>query len=172
MAEILRVIEPISNQKFIRRIKTNELRFVFQTFRDPFMKQRTYLKRPRLPLLQYSHQTIQSAARINDVFHQQYVLSFQPRFGVINQVHRSARDRPIAIARRHEKIDLKRAADLPYEIAEKDETSFEQTEHQQLAVGISRGNLAAELGDAARDGRLVESDPFYSSSRQPRVALR
>ena len=90
MAEILRVVEPISNQKFIRRIKTNELRLVLQVSRDSFVQQRADFKGPRLPFLQYSHQTIQSAARINDVFNQKYVLPFQPRFRVINEVNGSA----------------------------------------------------------------------------------
>ena len=44
MAEILRVIEPISNQKFIRRIKTNELRIVLQILRNSFVKQGTDLQ--------------------------------------------------------------------------------------------------------------------------------
>ena len=44
MAEILRVIEPISNQKFIRSIKTNELRLESQILGNPFMEQRTDLQ--------------------------------------------------------------------------------------------------------------------------------
>ena len=130
MAEILRVIESISHQKFIRSIKTNELRFVIQVPRNPFMQQRADFKRPGASLLQYSHETIQSAARINNILDQQYVFPFEPRFRVINKVHGAARDRSIAVARGDKEIDLKRAADLTYEIAEKDEASFEQTEHQ------------------------------------------
>ena len=44
MAEILRVIKPISNQKFIRSIETNELRVELEAIRNPFMKERAYLE--------------------------------------------------------------------------------------------------------------------------------
>src|SRR5689334_5264382 len=163
MAEILRVIEPISNQKFIRRIETNELRVVLQLFRNAFVKQSANLQRPRPAFLQYSHQTIQSAARINDIFDQQYVLSLEPCFRVVNQVHGTTGDRPITVTRGDEEIDLKRTADLANEVAEKDEASFEQTEHQQVAVGISGGDLPAELSDAARDCTFIERNALDGS---------
>ena len=37
MAEVLRVIQPISNQKLMRRIETNELRIVLQSIGDSLM---------------------------------------------------------------------------------------------------------------------------------------
>ena len=43
MAEILRVIQPVTNQKFIRRIETNELRFVLQSLCDPLVEKRADL---------------------------------------------------------------------------------------------------------------------------------
>jgi len=69
MAEVLRVIQPISNQKLVRRIETNELRIVLQSIRDSLMEQRTDLERPWLPILKYRHQTIQCTAGIDNVFH-------------------------------------------------------------------------------------------------------
>src|SRR5437868_1646770 len=124
MAEILRVIQPISNQKLIRRIETNELRFKLQSFGDPFVQERTYLERPRFPLLQYSHETIQSAPRINDVLDQKNVRPFQLGFGVVNELDGTARDRAICVTRRDQKIDLKRARYLSYEITQENEASF------------------------------------------------
>ena len=41
MAEILRVVKPVSNQKFIRSIKTNELRVVRQVLCNSLVKQGT-----------------------------------------------------------------------------------------------------------------------------------
>jgi hypothetical protein len=37
MAEVLRVIQPISNQKLMRRIETDELRVVLQALGNPLM---------------------------------------------------------------------------------------------------------------------------------------
>src|SRR5712671_2798311 len=117
MAEVLRVIQPVTHQELIRRIETNEPRIVLQPFRDALVQQRTDLERPRLPLLQCRHQTIQCAARINDVLDQNYVLPLELRFRIVNQVNRPARNRSVTITGSHEKIDLKWTSDLPHEIA-------------------------------------------------------
>ena len=37
MAEVLRVIQPISNQKLIRRIESNELRLILEPAGDPLV---------------------------------------------------------------------------------------------------------------------------------------
>src|SRR5215208_740056 len=166
MAEILRVIQPVSNQKFIRRIKTHELRIVLQTVGNSFVKQRTNLQRSWLPLLQYSDETIQSASRIDDVLNQQNILPFQPCFGVVNEVDGSTRYSSITVARCYQEIDLKWTSDLPHEVTEKDEASFEQSQHQKIAVRIGGGDLSAELSDSPRDSGLVERDSLDGSSRQ------
>src|SRR3954465_823028 len=164
MAEILRVIKPVSNQKFIRSIKTNELRVVRQVLCNALVKQGADFQRSRLPFLQYSHETIQSAARINDILYQEYVLALQTRFGVVNEVHGPAGNRPISVTRGDEKIDLKWTTDLTYEIAEKNEASFQQAQNQKIAVGISACNFAAELTNPTRDHILIEGNTFYSST--------
>ena len=133
------------------------------------MQQRTDLQRPRFPLLQYSHETIQSAARINDVLDQQNVPAFQLSFGVVDQLHGTARDHPIPITRGHQKIDLQRTSYLSHQIAEEDEASFEQAEHQQIAVGISGSDLPPQLGNSARQCRLVESDALDGAAGKARI---
>ena len=87
MAEILRVIKPITNQKLIRRIKTNELRLELQSFGDPFVEERAYLQRPGFTLLQYSHETIQSAPGINNVLNQKDVLPLQLGLRIIYEIN-------------------------------------------------------------------------------------
>src|SRR6266849_1691970 len=48
----------------------------------------------------------------------------------------------------------------PLEIAQENEASLEETEHQQLTVGVGRGDLLAELADPARNRLLIEDDPL------------
>ena len=163
------MIQSISNQKFIRCIETNKFRIVLETAGDSFVEQSAYLKRSRLALLQYSHETIQSAARINDVLDQQNVPAFQLSFGVEDQLHGTARHHPIPITRRHQEIDLQRTSYLSHQIAEEDEASFEQAEHQQIAVGISGSDLPPQLGNSARQSRLVESDALDGAAGKARI---
>src|SRR4026208_1716437 len=147
MAEVLRVIQPISNHKLVGRIETNELRVVLQSFGNPLVQQRTDLERPRLPIFKYRHQTIQCASGIDNIFDQKDVFPFQLSFGVVNQIYGPARHHPIPVTRGHQEIDLQGTRNLSYEITQKNEASLEQAEHQQIAIGISGCDLLAELAD-------------------------
>jgi hypothetical protein len=44
VAEVLRVIQPITNQKLVRRIETNELRIELETFSNPLVQKRAYFE--------------------------------------------------------------------------------------------------------------------------------
>src|SRR5687768_4748240 len=171
MAEVLRVIQPISNQKLVRRIETDESRLVLQPFGDPFVQQRTDLERPRFPLLKYSHQTIQRAPGINNIFDQKDVLPFQTRFRIVNQIHLPAGDHPVAITRSHQKVDLKWTSYLPHKIAQKNEASLQQAQHQQVSIRIGSADLSAELRDSCGDGRLIERNSLDGSSGKTRVGF-
>src|SRR5438552_9611348 len=165
--------DPIHIQpKFIRCIETNKFRIVLETAGDSFVEQSAYLERSRLALLQYSHETIQRAAGINNILHQQDVFPLEPGLRIVHQVYGSGGDHTIAITRRHEKIDLERASDLPHEIAQEYEASFEQTQHQKIAVRISGGDLSAELGDALRDRSFVEGDSFDGSPGKTWIGIQ
>ena len=73
--------------------------------------------------------------RIDDVFDEEDVLSFEPGLRIIQQP-----DVPlepcVAVARGDEEVDLQRPHDLPDEVTEKDETSLQQSKDEQLAVRI------------------------------------
>ena len=47
-------------------------------------------------------------------------------FRVVDQPNVAARERPVAIARRHQKIDVQRPVDLAHQVAEKDKASLQQ----------------------------------------------
>src|SRR5207247_2311187 len=77
------------------------------------------------------------------------------------------RNRVGAIARRHQEVHLERPLDAAHEIAQENEASLEETEHQQLTVGVRRGDLLAELADPPRDRLLVEDDPLELTPARP-----
>src|SRR2546430_912883 len=77
---------------------------------------------------------------------------------IVQQPYVTARDRGGAVARGDQEIHLQRTLETPHEIAQKDEAPLEQPQHDQLAVGIGRRDLAAQLPHAPRDRLLVEDD--------------
>jgi hypothetical protein len=89
----------------------------------------------------------------------------------IDQIHRPAGNRSVPVTRGDQEIDLQRPIDLSYEIAEKDETSFEQTEHQKVAIGISACDLHAQLSHSLGEGTFVKRDTLYCPSRKARIGL-
>ena len=83
------------------------------------------------------------------------MLAPQFRFRIVEQAHHAAADRRVAVARRHEEIDLQRSLDGADEVAQEDEAALEQPEHEQLPVRIGGGDLRPQLPDARLDGVLV-----------------
>src|SRR2546429_9772066 len=70
----------------------------------------------------------------------------------------TTRDGSGAVARGDQEIHLQRALETPHQIAQKDEAPLEQPEHDQLALGVGRRDLAAQLPHPPRDGLLIEDD--------------
>src|SRR5690349_4724891 len=124
------------------------------------MQQRTDFQTPRLALAQERHHAVEGLPRIHDIFDQEDVLTPQFCLRIVHQPDVATRNRISAIARRHQEIHLERPLDATHEIAQENEASLEETEHQQLTVGVRRGDLLAELADPTRDRLLVEDDPL------------
>src|SRR2546426_762375 len=109
-------------------------------------------------IAQERDQSVEGVPRIDDIVDQQDVLTPQLCFRVVQQPDIPTRHRIGAVARRHQEVHLERPLDAAHEIAQENEASPEETEHQQLTVGVGRGDLLAELADPARDRLLVEDD--------------
>ena len=84
------------------------------------------------------HQAAQRAAGVDDVLDEQDVLSLELGLRIVHQSYVAARHHRVAVARRDEEIDLQRPMDLAHEVAQEDEASLQQPEHEQVAVGIRR----------------------------------
>ena len=65
---------------------------------------------------------------------------------------------PVAVAAATRKSTWSGPLDRPHQVAQEDEAPLEQTEHEQLAVGIRRGDLAPQLGHPALDRLCVVHD--------------
>ena len=116
------------------------------------------------------HQAIQRPAGVDDVFHQQDVLSLELGLRIVHQPDVAARDRRVTVARRDQKVDVQRPIDLADQVAQKDEASLQQPQHEQITVGIRRGDLRAELPHSRRDLRRVIDDAAQRSSLEPRIS--
>jgi hypothetical protein len=68
MAEILRVVQPVSDQELVRRVEPHESRLVPELVGDVLVKEGADLERERLPLVQEVHQPVEGASRVDDVF--------------------------------------------------------------------------------------------------------
>src|SRR5438046_142620 len=114
----------------------------------------------RRALPQERHQAVEGLPRVDDSLHQEDVLTPQLGFRVVQQPDVPTRNRIGAVAGRDQEVHLERPLDAAHEIAQENEASLEETEHQQLTVGVRRGDLLAELADPPRDRLLVEDDPL------------
>jgi len=161
------MIQSIPNQKLMWSIESDESRLVLEPTGDSLVQQRAYLERARLPLSEYVHQTIERAAGIHDVLDQKDVLPLQLSFRIIHQPYRPARHHSVSVTGRDQEIDLQRPRYLSDEITQEDETSLQQTKHEQLAIGISGTDLSAELGDTLSDRCLIEGYTLDCPSRKP-----
>ena len=124
------------------------------------MQQRANLQTPRRALAQQRHQAVDGLPRIHDILDQQDVLTPQLGFRIVQQAHVPTRDGVGTVTRRHQEVHLEGPLDAPHEIAQEDEAALEETEHQQLTVGVHGGDLLPQLSDAPRDRLLVEDDPL------------
>ncbi|OLC07636.1 MAG: hypothetical protein AUH41_10030 [Gemmatimonadetes bacterium 13_1_40CM_66_11] len=156
--EVFRVIEAVPDQEQRRGVESQELRFQLQVFRHMFVQQRTDLQTTRPALSQQRDQLVQRLASVDDILDQQDVLPRELGFGVIHQPHIPARHRSLAIARCDEEIHLQRPVDAPHQIAQEDEASLEEAEHQQIAIRIGRGDFAPQGLDSLGDRLLIEDD--------------
>src|SRR2546426_96584 len=160
VSEVFGVIEPVPHEEHSRRVEPDERRLELEMLGEMLMQQRTDLQAPRCALAQERHQPVEGLSRIDDILHQEDVLTPQLGFRIVQQPDVPTRNRVSAIARRHQEVHLERPLDAAHEIAQENEASLEETEHQQLTVGVRRGDLLAELADPTRDRLLVEDDPL------------
>src|SRR4029078_4921585 len=141
MAEVFRVVQPISHEKLVGRIESDEFRLVLQIGRNVLVQQRANFERARRPLPKKRHETVEGSSRIDDVLYQKYVLPFQSSLGIVQQPNCSARFHRVTVARCDEEIDLKRTPDVTHEIAQENEASLQQSQDEQIAVRICFRNL-------------------------------
>ena len=102
------------------------------------VEQRANLNGSRFPCLEQVHQPAQRSTRIDDVFDQQNVLSLELGLRIVQQADVAAGLGRVAVARRHQEIDLQRPTDLAHQVTEKYKAPLQEPEHEQLAVGIRR----------------------------------
>lgn len=161
------MIQSIPNQKLMWSIESDESRLMLESTGNSLVQQRAYLERAGLPLPQYVHQTIERPPGIHNVFDQKDVLSFQLSFRIVHQIHRPARHHSVSVTGRDQEVHLQRPRYLSDEITQEDEASLQQTQHQQLAIGIRGTDLSSELADTTSDGSLVEGYTLDRPSRKP-----
>jgi hypothetical protein len=61
-----------------------------------------------------------------------------------------------------DEVDLVRDRDRSAEVGEEDEARLEEPDQQQVAVGVLRGDLGAQLLDARANLRRAEEDLAYA----------
>src|SRR6266511_688844 len=160
VSEVFRVIESVPHEEHSRSVEPDERRLELEMLGQMLMQQRTDLQTPRRALAQQRHQPVEGLPRIDDILDQEDVLTPQLRLRIVQQPDVAARDRIRAVARRDQEVHLERALNAAHEITQENEASLEETEHQQVTVGVRRGDLLAELADPARNRLLVEDDPL------------
>src|SRR5437879_5353730 len=152
--------DPVPHDEHTRRFEPDERRLELEMLGQMLMQQRTDLQAPRRALPQERHQAVEGLPRVDDILHQEDVLTAQLGFRIVQQPDVATRNRIGAVAGRDQEVHLERPLDAAHEIAQENEASLEETEHQQLTVGVRRGDLLAELADPPRDRLLVEDDPL------------
>ena len=90
MTEVLGMIQSIPNQKLMWSIESHESRLVIESIRNPLVQQGANLERATLPITDYMHQTNERPAGIENVHHQQHILTFHLSLMIEHQPHRPA----------------------------------------------------------------------------------
>src|SRR6185312_2683056 len=116
------------------------------------------------------HQPAQRSTGIDNVFHQQDVAALELSLRIVQQPDVAARLRRVAVARRDEKIHLQRSYDLAHEIAQKYKTALEQTEHEQLAIGVRARDLGPQLAHPIGNLLLAVNDTPNRATEQARIS--
>src|SRR5690606_3198721 len=111
----------------------------------------------------------QGASRVHYILNKQYVPILQPRFRIVDQLHRSTGDGGVTVAGSYEEVYLKRPVNGAHKVTEKYEAPLEEAEHEQIAVRIGGRNFRAEFAHATRYRLLIEDDAFQGVAAQPRV---
>src|SRR5205085_8599485 len=80
----------------------------------------------------------------------------QLRLRVVHQSHVAARDRPFAVTRCNEEVDLQRPLDPSHQITQKDEAALQESKDEQITIGIGIGDLTAQLVHTLGDRLFIE----------------
>lgn len=171
MSKILGMIQSVTNQEFVRRIKSHEPGGMLEFNGNVFVQQCTNFERLRLSLTEQIDKPIEGPPRIDDILYKENVFALKICFRIIQQSHNTARFHRVAIRRCNEKVDLERTLDMTYEIAEKNKTSFEQTEHEQIAIRIRRRDIGTQLRNSRLNGCRVVHHTLHGAPVETRVAL-
>src|SRR3989454_2102337 len=172
VSEVFGVIEPVPHEEHSRSVEPDERRLELEMLSQMLMQQRTDLQAPRRALAQERHQPVEGLPRIDDILDQEDVLTPQLCFRIVQQANVPTRHRIGAVARGYQEVHLERPLDAAHEIAQENEASLEETQHQQLTVGVRRGDFLPELADPARDRLLIEDDPLELTSARLLEARR
>lgn len=169
MAEVFRVVQPITHEKLVGRIESDKLRLVLQLGRNMLMQQGANFERAGRSLTEERHETVKGSSRVDDILDQKNVLAFESSLGIVKQSNCSARFHRVTVARCNQEIDLKRTPYVTHQIAKKDEASLQQSKDEQLAVRICFSYLFAHLRNAPGDGVFIVSDALECPSGKSRV---
>ena len=60
---------------------------------------------------------------------------------------------------------------MAHQIAEKDKTALEQSEDEQVAIGVRLGNCGAELGDPRLDNIGIEHNAAHRAPVEARIGV-
>src|SRR5687768_8287047 len=151
MTEVLGVIQSVSHQELVRRIKTCQLHRVPEVRVDVLVQQGANIERTGASHPEEVHEAAQGPPRVDNVLHEKNVLPLQFGFRIVHQPDVAARLHLVAVAGGDEKIDLKRPGDGSDEIAQEDEASLEQSKDEEVTLRVHARDLAAELGNPFGD---------------------
>ena len=156
----------------MRGVESYELRREPELVGDPLVKQRADLDGTRIPCLEQIHQPIESPPGVDDVLDEKDVLVLQRHLRTVDEPNGAARYGRVAVARRHEEIHLYGSVNLPHQITNKYKASLQQTEDEQLSIGIGIRDFLAQLAHTTRDLVMVVDDPADFSSKQSGISGR
>src|SRR5215211_4126553 len=169
MAEIFRVVKPITHEEFVGCVESDKLRRILQLSRNVLVQQGANFERAGRSLPEQRHESIERSSRIDNVLDQKDVLPFQPRLGIVQKPDDTTRLSRVTVARCNEEIDLQWPPDMSNEIAQENEASLQQSKDEQLAVRIRVSDLLAHFGHTPGDCLFVVSDALESTSGKSRI---
>src|SRR5262245_34741579 len=104
---------------------------------------------------------MQCQAGVNDVFHDDDVLTFYRNADVLLDVNRSRRCRCVTVTRHRHEIHFHAyfARNRPDQIGKKNETAFQDSDKRYCSTSIVRGNLPSHLSDTAPNFVFRDQNP-------------